>query len=131
MPIDKLAWIHIENKEVLFVRSKGKDVPYSPGGKREEGETDEEALVREIREELGVELVPDTIKYLKTITAQAHGKPEGTMVQIKCFAADFAGTLTPTSEIEELQWITTADAGRLSVPGKLITAWLKEEGQID
>jgi 8-oxo-dGTP diphosphatase len=131
MPIDKLAWIYIKDRKVLFVRSHGKDIPYTPGGKREEGETDEEALVREIREELQIELVRNTIVYLRTVTAQAHGKPEGVMVEIKCYAADFTGTPAPSNEIEEMQLVNSADTERLSVPGKLITGWLKGEGLID
>jgi 8-oxo-dGTP diphosphatase len=48
--IDKLAWIYIENKHLLSTRSKGKDTYYIPRGKRELGETDQEALLREIKE---------------------------------------------------------------------------------
>lgn len=53
--IDKLAWIAIDNKMVLSTRSFGKDKFYIPGGKREAGESDEQALLREIKEELNVE----------------------------------------------------------------------------
>ena len=44
--IDKLAWIYIQDKRILSTRSKGKDTYYIPGGKREAGETDHEALLR-------------------------------------------------------------------------------------
>ena len=43
--IDKLAWIFIEDGKLLMVRSKGKELFYLPGGKREAGESDEQALV--------------------------------------------------------------------------------------
>jgi 8-oxo-dGTP diphosphatase len=46
--IDKLAWLRIKDKQVLGARSKGKDAYYIPGGKREPGESDEEALIREV-----------------------------------------------------------------------------------
>lgn len=45
--IDKLAWIYIKDKKILSTRSKGKDAWYIPGGKRELGESDHEALFRE------------------------------------------------------------------------------------
>jgi 8-oxo-dGTP diphosphatase len=46
--IDILALISFKDKKMLNVRSKIKDLYYLPGGKREKGETDAEALVREI-----------------------------------------------------------------------------------
>ena len=57
-PIDKIAWIRLEDGKVLSTRSRGKDVYYFPGGKREPGETDLEAQVREIREEFDVAIAP-------------------------------------------------------------------------
>lgn len=49
---DKLAWIYIKNRKILSTRSKGKNVWYIPGGKREKGESGKEALIREVKEEL-------------------------------------------------------------------------------
>jgi len=36
--IDKLAWIELQNKSILFTKSYGKDKFYIPGGKRENDE---------------------------------------------------------------------------------------------
>ena len=58
--IDKIAWIRLEDGAILSSRSRGKDVYYLPGGKREPGESDVDTLVREIREELSVAIVPDS-----------------------------------------------------------------------
>lgn len=130
-PIDKLAWILIKDRKVLYVRSRGKYLFYNVGGKREGNETNEEALIREVKEELNVDLVADTIQYIETFTAQAAGKPEGVMVEIKCYKADYRGTLTPTSEIEELGWLTSRDTERTSVTGQLILKYLNENNLID
>ena len=35
--IDKIAWIRLEDGAILSSRSRGKDVYYLPGGKREPG----------------------------------------------------------------------------------------------
>lgn len=129
--IDKLAWILVKDKRVLYVRSKGKDLFFNPGGKREAGETDEEALMREVKEELGVSLVPESIRYVITVSAQAAGKPEGVMVEMKCFTADYSGTLTPRSEIEELAWFSSTDVHRTSAAGKLILEYLKNKNIIE
>ena len=130
-PIDKLAWVYIKDKKVLYVRSKGKDTFYNPGGKREQGESDTQALIREIKEELEVELIPETIKYLETFKAQAHGKPEGVFVEIKCYIGDYEGILKPSAEIEELAWFSSLDMERTSPTGKLALIWLKDQNLID
>ena len=73
--IDKLAWIELQEGKILMTRSRGNDTFYIPGGKREPGETDEQALLREIREELSVELIPSSLNRMGTFQAQAHGSP--------------------------------------------------------
>jgi len=50
--IDKLAFIELVNRKVLETCSYNKDKWYIPGGKREPGENDMQALAREIKEEL-------------------------------------------------------------------------------
>ncbi len=129
--IDKLSWCHLKDRKMLFVRTKYNDTLYTPGGKREEGETNEQALIREIKEELNVDLLPDTIRYLNTFTAQAHGKPEGVMVELKCYAADYAGELQPSSEVEELVWLDSNDRDKTSATGQMTLAWLKGQNLID
>lgn len=62
--IDKLAWVHLRDQKILCARSKGNDTYYFPGGKREAGESDHAALLREIKEELNVDLHPETLTYL-------------------------------------------------------------------
>jgi 8-oxo-dGTP diphosphatase len=125
--IDKIAWIHIENGQVLCARSKGKDMYYLPGGKREAGETDEETLVREIEEEISVQIKTDSISYFGTFEAEAHGKAEGVTVTMTCYIADYKGILTPASEIEELSWLSYKDRDRVSVVTQIIFDQLREK----
>ena len=91
--IDKLAFLHIENKRLLLTRSRGNDTFYIPGGKREEGESDQEALIREVKEELSVDLESSTIEFVETFQAQAHEKPEGVNVRMTCYQGGFTGVL--------------------------------------
>ncbi|WP_442603145.1 NUDIX hydrolase [Paenibacillus sp. KN14-4R] len=118
--IDKIAWIHLLEGQILGARSKGKDIYYIPGGKRDPGETDHETLVREIEEELSVHIKPATITHFGTFVAEAHGKAEGTQVQMTCYFADYEGELRPASEIEELAWLTYADRERVSPATQII-----------
>lgn len=129
--IDKLAWLYIKDKRLLAARSRGKVAYYIPGGKREPGESDQEALIREIREELSVDLLPETIGYAGEFKAQADGKPEGTMVRMRCYEADFRGEIQAAAEIEEVVWIRHEDKDRCSPVVKIILDRLKEQGRIE
>ena len=64
--------------------------------------------------------------------AQAHGKPEGTMVRMTCFTADYTGALQASEEVEELKWVgSTFPREQLSVTGGMILADLHAKGLID
>jgi 8-oxo-dGTP pyrophosphatase MutT (NUDIX family) len=128
--IDKIAWIRLEDGRILSTRSRGKDAYYIPGGKREEGETDLDTLTREIDEELAVTILPGTATYLGTFHAQAHGHAEGVTVQMTCYTADYRGTPTPSSEIEEVIWLSYADRDRVAPVDKIIFDHLHESGQL-
>ena len=128
--IDKIAWIRVEDGKILSTRSRGKDVYYLPGGKREPGETDVQTLVREIREELDVAVAPGSATHAGTFQAQAHGHAAGIAVRMTCYTADYQGTLAPSSEIDELAWLTYADRDRVSPVDQLIFDHLHENGQL-
>jgi 8-oxo-dGTP diphosphatase len=110
--IDAVAWVHLEDGRILGARSRGRTLFYIPGGKVDPGEGEVAALVREVREELSVELLPDTVAYLATYTAQADGHPEGTLVRMACYTGAYRGELAASSEIEEIAWLRLADRHR-------------------
>ncbi|MFJ9695574.1 NUDIX domain-containing protein [Kitasatospora sp. NPDC101183] len=126
--IDKVAWIHTENGKVLSTRSRGKDAYYLPGGKREPGESDLDTLVREIREELTVAIAPASATPLGVFEAQAHGHPDGVLVRMTCYTAAYEGSLQPSSEIDEVVWLTYADRQRISPVDRLIFDHLHTAG---
>ncbi|WP_324672559.1 NUDIX domain-containing protein [Hymenobacter sp. GOD-10R] len=126
--IDKLAWIRIENGAILTARSHNRDTYYIPGGKREPGESDHEALLREIKEELSVDLILETVHLVGQFEAQAHGKPAGTLVRMRCYAADYHGQLAPAAEIEEMVWLTYADRAKVSAVAQLIFDSIHQAG---
>lgn len=129
--IDKLAWIELKGKTILSTKSYGKDKYYIPGGKREIGETDEQALVREIREELNVEIDSETLTYIGTFEAQAHGHAEGVIVKMTCYSGKYVGQLEANSEIEEIKWLSYTDKYQISEVDKLIFEDLKQKNLLD
>jgi len=126
--IDKIAWIHLEDGKVLSTRTRGKDVYYFPGGKREPGETDLDTLTREIDEELAVAVLPATAELLGTFQARAHGHAGDVTVRMTCYTADHRGTPTASGEIEEVIWLSYADRDRVSPVDQIIFDHLHEAG---
>ncbi|KDN17547.1 NUDIX hydrolase [Amycolatopsis rifamycinica] len=128
--IDKVAWIRVRDGRILAARSRGKDKFYPPGGKREPGETDAETLIREIREELGVEIDAATITPAGKFEGQAHGHAEGTLVHTTAYSADYRGTPRACAEIEEIAWLGYADRPRVSLVAQLVFDHLHETGKL-
>lgn len=124
--IDKLAWIELRDRKILSTRSKGKDTYYLPGGKREPGETDHEALIREIQEELTVTLDKESLVFLGSFRAQAHGHATGIEVHMQCYTGTYTGTITAAAEIGEAVWLRYSDYDKVSPVDKIIFDWLRE-----
>lgn len=128
--IDKIAWIHLVDGQILSTRSKGRDAYYLPGGKREPGESDVDTLVREIREELSVVIAADTAVHAGTFEAQAHGHATGTLVRMTCYTAGYRGTLRASGEIAEIVWLTHRERHLVSPVDKVIFDHLRDAGHL-
>lgn len=125
--IDKLAWLTFKDQQLLCARSHGKHIYYIPGGKREAGESDEAALMREIKEELAVALKPDTLVFACEFSAQADGKLEGVNVRLRCYTGEADGTPVASAEIAELRWLDSRHLAETSPVSRLLFAWLVEQ----
>ena len=132
MKIEKVALIHIVDKKLLGVRSKGREAFFMPGGKREGSETDAECLERELREELGIKLDKKSMDFLEDFEAPAYNDPTKTIFEI-CYSAGFSGELKPNTAVDEIGWLTSADIGtaRLSEMGDKILKFLNKHELIN
>lgn len=128
MIIDKIALLYLQDGKILSSLSRGKDTWYIPGGKREAGESDEETLVREIKEELCVDILRETIRFYGIFEAQAHGHAENVTVRMTCYRADFTGEPAPANEIQALMWLGYADKLKSSPVDRLIFDDLYNKG---
>ena len=128
--IDKIAYVSLRDGQVLMTRSKGKKKYYLPGGKREAGEGDQETLIREVQEELAVDIVPDSISYLGTFKAQADGRAFGVEVKMTCYEAAFQGKLEASSEIEEIRWMNFRQIDSVAEVDKKIFEYLRSTNRL-
>lgn len=129
--IKKVAWVHTEDGKVVATRSFGKDRWYLPGGKPEGDEKPLDTLTREIMEELSVAVDGTRAEYLGTFTAQAHGKPEGTVVRMTCFDAPFEGELRPANEVCDVAWFSYDARAIVSDVDQIIFDFLYSKGLLD
>ena len=131
--IEKSGWLCLKDRRVLFARSRGKDAYYLPGGKPEQGESPFQALIREIKEELSVDIDTGSVAFFDNITTQAHGEESGVFVSLDIFQASYFGSVTAASEIAELRWISHSE--RSSIPlapaALILLERLKEKNMTD
>ena|SRR6516225_5751134 len=93
-----------------------------PGGRIEPGETDAEALVREMREETG--LVIEAGQLIGTARRPAQ---DGSVFDIRDYAATvIGGTLRPGDDAADARWVDASELAALPLTGGLaetLTGW--------
>lgn len=129
--IDAVGWVYVCDRRLLCVRSEGKDAFYLPGGKRELGESDWEAISREVREEIGLALTPGSLKPFSKIKSAAHGHGPNAQVVLICYEADFSGEVQADGEIEEVAWFGYGDRCRCAPATAIVLEQLHQQGRID
>ncbi|GAA2811561.1 NUDIX domain-containing protein [Saccharopolyspora taberi] len=101
--------VHRVDGRALLVRARHHAAFYLAGGKIEPGETELEALRREVVEELGVDLLAGSERFVGRYVTDAYGQGEGVRVDLRCYSAELAGTPAPAAEIAEMAWMTCAE----------------------
>lgn len=102
------------------------------GGKIDPGETPDEALRREVREELGVAVAHH--HRLGVFEAEAFGHAPGVRLHMTCFTGELDGDPRPSGEIAELRYFTVGEYARMRhvAPGSLLVFQrLHDMGSID
>ena len=89
-----------------------------PGGRIEPGETDTEALVREMLEETGL-----TVQVGPLIGSVQRPGLDGAVIDIRDYAATVTGgTLRPGDDAADARWVDMAEMGSLEITDGLIEA---------
>ena len=98
------------HSRLLLIWQYGEKAPVFPAGYVNKGETAEEAVRRELREELGI-----TVEELRPVCSRYYAPSETLMLH---FAAETAETeATPNEEVEAWRWLAISEADRLITGG--------------
>ncbi|WP_104025453.1 NUDIX hydrolase [Vibrio hyugaensis] len=111
----KSAGIIIKDGALLVLRSKGKDTFYAPGGKLDIGETPEQALCRELQEEVSIAVNEDALSLFGCFEAPAHDKDGITLVMDVFFVNAYSGEVVASNEIEECQWVDSSNVDDIAI----------------
>ena len=93
-----------KNNQLLLAYNNNKNAWYLPGGKIDKGETAKEALIREVREELNIDLQPDKIENYKHISAPAYGESPELIMEQDTFLYNLTENIQPSHEIAAVKY---------------------------
>lgn len=105
-PVVSMAII-AHNGAVLMIRRRQKEGELLwafPGGAVEDGETAEQAAVREVAEEVGL-----TVEADKVLGERVHPKTSRAMVYVACTVVDGEPAVLDAEEIAEVAWVKHGD----------------------
>ncbi|MEK7530887.1 MAG: NUDIX domain-containing protein [Patescibacteria group bacterium] len=105
--IHKAAGVLLKDRQFLISRSKGKDFFIAPGGKVEKGEGVREALIRELKEELEINVDVNDLEEFGVFYALAAGHADKYLQMDVFIVKKWAGEIIPASEVEEIKWINS------------------------
>lgn len=105
-PILRIAGIIIKDNKILLVKGKKYEIFWTPGGKAEEDETNEECLKRELKEELQVDI--EEAIYFKEYFGKSFFNPDKNLKQI-VYIIKINGEPKPNNEIADYIWFSKDD----------------------
>ena len=103
----RIAGMVVEDGKLLMLRGKNHPELWTPGGKVDEGESDEECLKRELMEEMGVELVE--ANFFREYSSPSFYNPTKFTTLQRVYITKIKGELVPAMEIKDHIWLTKDD----------------------
>ena len=108
--------IIVHNQALLLAYSNNKQAWYLPGGKIDAGESAKQALLREIREELALDLETKQLHFYTHISAPAYGETPAVMMAQDCFRCELGDAIPQAqAEIGAVRYFTLAEFQQLDI----------------
>lgn len=130
MKLSTMCYITKNNKTLMLYRNKKENDVHEGkyvglGGKIEKGETPEECIVREVKEESGLNIKNPMLKGVLTFPSF---KDDEDWYVFLYTARDFDGQITESNE-GELLWVQNDDLEKLNLwdGDKLFLKWMKDD----
>jgi 8-oxo-dGTP pyrophosphatase MutT (NUDIX family) len=112
--VSAIAFVRDDGR-VLTVRKRGTSRWMLPGGKPEAGERAIDTAVREVREELGIEIAAERLELLGAFDSAAANEA-GHALRATVFVVREAVQPVVQAEIEELRWVDPATPDEAEAP---------------
>lgn len=96
--------IVVKTGKLLLAYSRNKQAWYLPGGKVDAGETALQAVIREIKEELNLDLIPEGLQSYCHVSAPAYGEEAHILMEQDCFLYELNADIQPSNEIDEVAY---------------------------
>lgn len=132
--IFKSAGIIIKNRKLLVEKDFDKDFYISPGGKLETGETPQQALARELKEEFGIKVLEKDLEFFGEFHAPASGQEERIVHMNVFLVKAFKGKIKHGEKVESIKWLISKLPKNIKVGSIFeheVIPRLKEQGLID
>lgn len=121
--------LYIKNKKILMVREEDKDFFVLPGGRLEPNESEDDALKRELEEELGVKV--SDYKFFDKF--QLQGRAEGERINFTVYTIDSLDSFSAQNDIAETAWVDSefeSKGIKIGAITKVLIPKLKEKNLI-
>ncbi|UEX90405.1 NUDIX hydrolase [Staphylococcus ratti] len=116
MTIRCVCLVERKGSALRLVQVRHREKMYFPGGKIDVGETLEAALIREVKEELQLDLTEDDIEFIGSVVGPAYPQPDET-TELNGFRAKREIDWTQVaidSEITNIDWVDIDDQQRIA-----------------
>ncbi|ATH63520.1 NUDIX hydrolase [Staphylococcus pasteuri] len=111
--------------KILLVQVRHREKYYFPGGKIDEGETQLEALIRELKEELNLHLSETELSYIGTVVGKAYPQ-ENMLTELNGYRATTTinwDNIHTDNEITDIKWFDKDDVDMIA---PAVLKWINE-----